>query len=311
VLVLGANLAVDRTLRMSRLAPGQVQRPRSADVTGGGKAVNVCRAALAHGVRPRLIANLPGAFGHVVGDLLGGEGHDLRPVPTSGEIRSATIIIEDDLRTTVLNEPGPPLAPADRGALLTAVTEELPGHAVLVLTGSLPPGDNGLYGEIVALARDRGLTVVLDAARQALAAALPFRPHVVTPNLGEAWTVLGLATEETVEPESSDVRGDAVKAAIALRQAGAGTALVTAGRFGVAGAHPSGEFWVAAPPVAVVNPIGAGDSFVAGLAVGEALPEAALRAVATATASVTTPLAGHVDPAVYRRLRAGLAWEPA
>ena len=39
---------MDRTLRMERLTPGAVQRPRTADLTAGGKAVNVCRAAQAH-----------------------------------------------------------------------------------------------------------------------------------------------------------------------------------------------------------------------------------------------------------------------
>lgn len=316
MLVVGANLATDRTLRMPRLVPGAVQRPTSALMTAGGKAVNVCRAGRAHGVRPRLVANLPGRLGAYVGDLLDGEGHDVCRVVTAGEIRAATIIIEGDLRTTVLNEPGPELGATDRAALLAAIGSELPGHGVLVLTGSLPPGaDQSFYADAVDAAHSHGARVVLDAARDAMALALPHGPDVVTPNLAEALGVLrgaAAAGTESVEPDSADVRHDAVTAARELCAAGARAALVTAGRHGVAIAcqEPIELDWVSAPHVTEVNAIGAGDSFVAGLAVGldagEDLVTATVRAVATGAASVASSLAGHVDPELLRELHAGL-----
>jgi len=237
VLAVGANLALDRTLRMPVLIPGHVQRPRSADATAGGKAVNVCRAALAHGVRPRLVANLPGRLGEYVGDLLDLEGHDVRRVVTAGEARSAIIVIEDDARVTVLNEPGPALTPEHRAALVRAVDEEAAGHRVAVMSGSLPPGATAaLYADLVDAAHRRGATVVLDAARQPLRDALAAGPDVVTPNLAEALAVLHGSGDESVEPEGEGVVDDAVEAAIALRAAGAKAALVTAGRHGVGGA---------------------------------------------------------------------------
>lgn len=314
MLVVGANLCMDRTLRMERLTPGAVQRPRTADLTAGGKAVNVCRAAQAHGVKTRLVANLPGRLGRYVGDLLDREGHDVRRVLTAGETRSATIVIEDDLRVTVLNEPGPPLAEPDRGAFLSAVGEELSGHRVVVMSGSLPPGRHqDLYADLVDLARARGVVSVLDAARDSLVHALAHHPDVVTPNLSEARAVLAVldgraaapAVDETVEPDG-DVRADALAAARGLCAAGARAALVTAGRHGVAAVHGGGAFWVAAPTVDEVNPIGAGDAFAsglgAGLELGESLERAAARAVASGSSSVTRPLAGEVDPVLLRRL---------
>jgi fructose-1-phosphate kinase PfkB-like protein len=67
--------------------------------------------------------------------------------------------------------------------------------------------------------------------------------------------------------------------------------------------------------VAVCPPAGAGDSFVAGLAValerGQALREATLAAVATGSASVAHPLAGGVDPALVAQLQPALSLEPA
>jgi 1-phosphofructokinase family hexose kinase len=307
VLVLGLNLGVDRSLRLERLLPGHVQRPRSVEVTAGGKSVNVCRASRAHGVRPVLVANLPGRGGAFIGELLAAEGHDLRGVATDGEARSQVIIIEDDLRVTVLNEPGPPLSASDRDRLLAAFGAELPGQRVATASGSLPPGTpDDTYGEVVALARGRGAITVVDATRDALRACLPFRPDVVTPNLAEAHAVLHGLAEEVVEAAGEDARTAAVAAAQSLCDAGARAALVTVGRHGVAGADADGTFWITAPSVREVNPVGAGDSFVAGLAValerGDDLRSAALCAVATGSASVASPLAGGVAPTLLAEL---------
>jgi 1-phosphofructokinase family hexose kinase len=316
VLVLGLNLGVDRTLRLERLRPGYVQRPRSVEVTAGGKAVNVCRASRVHGVRPRLVANLPGRGGAAVGELLDAEGHDVRAVATEGEARSQVIIIEDDLRVTVLNEPGPPLSDEDRERLLASFRQEVDGQRVAVASGSLPPGaPEDTYGEVVRLGRAGGAITVIDAARDALRGCLPAGPDVVAPNLAEAEAALHGVGDEAVEAEGAAVRPAAIAAAQGLRDAGALGALVTVGRHGVGGADQDGGFWIAAPSVREVNPVGAGDSFVAGLAValerGEDLRTAALCAVATGSASVAHPLAGGVDPAVVAELAALLSLEPA
>jgi 1-phosphofructokinase family hexose kinase len=316
VLVLGLNLGVDRTLRLERLVPGYVQRPRSAEATAGGKAVNICRASRAHGVRPRLVANLPGRMGELVGDMLAAEGHDVRRVATAGEARSQIIVIEDDSRITVLNEPGPLLSPSDLARLLSALREELPGERVVVASGSLPPGAaDDVYGRVVELARAAGALTVVDAARAALRACLPFEPDVVTPNLAEASAALSGSAEEAVEAGGDNPRLAALDAARGLRAAGARAALVTAGHHGVAGAAADGCFWVAAPAVTAVNPIGAGDSFVAGLAAalerGDDLREATIAGVATGSASVAHPLAGGVDPLLIAELQPALSLETA
>jgi Fructose-1-phosphate kinase and related fructose-6-phosphate kinase (PfkB) len=84
---------------------------------------------------------------------------------------------------------------------------------------------------------------------------------------------------------------------------------VTAGAAGTAFADArTGVVWVPTIKVRVVNPIGAGDSFVGGLV--EALTEgrtgvdAVVFAVATATASVERELAGDVVPERAREIAA-------
>lgn len=308
MLVLGANLTLDRTLRVTRLVPGQVQRPSAATVTAGGKSVNVMRAAAAHGLRAALVANLPGPAGGPLEELLAGEGHAVVPVRTSGQVRCAVVVLEDDGRTTVLNEPGPPLSSADAAALMLALEAAAAGgHRVLVASGSLPPlADPATYAEVVALGRSHGSFTVVDAAREALEHALPAEPDLVSPNLAEAEALLSGRPDEAVEPEGDDVLERAEVAARGLHERGARAAVVSAGRHGLAVAEASGSFVVRAPRVTEVNPIGAGDSFVGGLAValerGAPLRRAVAVGVATAAASVAHPLAGGVDPAVLAEL---------
>ena len=307
--MLGANLTVDRTLRMARLVPGQVLRPRQAVATPGGKAVNVARAAAAHGVRAVLVANLPGRTGDLIADLLADEGHDMRPVATSGEARTAIIFLEDSGRATVINEPGPTLTADDAARLLDAVRTELESgrHRVVVATGSLPPGaPSDLYRLVADLAHAAGAACIVDAAREALTEALPAHPDVVSPNLAEAELLLHGGEGEDVDHEGPDVRARAAAAAERLVAAGARAAVVSAGRHGAAGHDGSGGFWVDAPTVDVRNPIGAGDSLVAGLGValerGDPLREAMRVGIATASASVAHDLAGGVDPTVLAEL---------
>src|SRR4051794_1448193 len=89
MLVLGANLALDRTLRIARLVPGHVQRPESAVATAGGKSVNVLRAAAPRGGRGPLAALPPRPGGRLPAHLLQEGGDDGAARPTAGEAPAA------------------------------------------------------------------------------------------------------------------------------------------------------------------------------------------------------------------------------
>src|SRR4051794_36069188 len=200
MLIAGPNLTIDRTSNLEDLRPGDVLRVTDVVVTPGGKGLNVARAALALGVRARLVAFVPGHTGRASAALIAAEGVDLVAVPAPGEIRSTSVILEPSGRATVLNEPGPSLGPGDWDAYEAALRAALGDHAVLVGSGSLPPGapDDG-YGRLVALAHAAGRRAVVDANPAALRAALGAGPDVVTPNLAEAEGLLHGRADEAGE----------------------------------------------------------------------------------------------------------------
>jgi 1-phosphofructokinase family hexose kinase len=330
VLVAGPNLTIDRTLTIDELRPGDVLRFEGVTVTPGGKGVNVARVARALGVPALLVGFTPGRTGAAAARLLADEGIALRAVPTGGELRSTAVVLERSGRTTVMNEPGPPLAAGDWQRYEEAVRQGLRGHDVLVCSGSLPPGaPDDAYARLVALARRASVASVVDASGAALGAALAAEPDVVVPNLPEAEGLLLGRPDETVDAgEPGAMRSRAGTAAAELVRRGPGAAVVTAGAAGAAsavraaagpptvrlpGTAPGGgrepevpeergaDFaWHPAPAVTVRNPVGAGDAFAGGLAArleqGERFERAVPVAIAIAAASVERATAGDVDP---------------
>jgi len=314
VLIATPNLCLDRTELVSAVVPGGVLRSKSVEVTAGGKGVNVARVLRAFGHRPPIVGLVAERDGATLRELLAEEGATVVGVPAPGYLRQAIIMIEQQVgRTTVLNEPGTRLPPAVWADYREAVRAQLPGQRLLVCIGSLPPGAplDG-YGQLVELARAAGALSVVDSAPGPLAAALSAHPDLVTPNLEEAEAALAGDAGEVLHASDEDVPERAGRAALALCARGARCAAVTAGGQGVAFAAAGGEVhWVPAVPVAVVSAVGAGDSFVGGLAIellgigaDSTTPPttaqwlaAVQRATATAAASCEQLRAGGVDPA--------------
>ena len=313
MLIAGPNLTIDRTLAIEELRPGEVLRFDAAAVTPGGKGVNVARVAREMAAGAVLLGFVPGRTGAAAAGLLADEGISLRGVAVGGEIRSTAVILERSGRVTVFNEPGPALASGDWERFEAAVAETLEGQVVLACSGSLPPAApvDG-YARLVSLAHARGAVVVVDVGGAALDAALAAGADVVTPNLAEAEGLLHGRADETVEAGDAEiVRARGMGAALALVARGARRAVVTAAEAGAAIADGDDASWVAAPAVAsVVNPIGAGDAFVGGLALalerGEPFAAAVAAGIATASASVETDVAGVVVPGRVAELLAAV-----
>jgi 1-phosphofructokinase family hexose kinase len=310
MLIAGPNLTIDRTLSIDELRPGEVLRFERVVVTPGGKGVNVARVARALGARALLVGFTPGRTGAAAAGLISDEGLELRAVPAGGELRSTAVVLEAGGRVTVMNEPGPPVSPADWERYEAALVAELGGHGVLVCSGSVPPGaPREAYARLSALATRHGVAAVVDASGTVLAAALERAPEVVAPNLAEAENLLCGRADETVEAgDPSDVRARAAAAAAELVRRGAHGAVVTAGAAGAAVADGAAVTWHAAPTVTVRNPIGAGDALVAGLALalerGEPFRSSVAAGLAAAAASVESERAGAINPARAAELAA-------
>jgi 1-phosphofructokinase family hexose kinase len=319
MLVVGLNQTIDRTIRLPVLAAGQVLRAGDVAITPGGKAVNVCRAAITLGSSAHLVGPFPGLLGGVAVAMLEAEGLPVTPVRVGGELRGTTVVIESGGRTTVINEPGPPLGDAEWNNVVDAVAGATDGGAYVAISGSAPPGTvAGAHRTLIQLVHERGGVVAVDVTAGRLIEAAAAGADLVSPNLTEAEQALGIGPEpcgrdagEAVDVDhldSADVEARCRAAAATLVETGAGAALVSAGRHGVACRSAAVDTFVAAPTVAATNPIGAGDSLLGATLValerGRSLEMAVTDGVAYAAASVAHPVAGYADPALVEELRA-------
>ncbi len=261
----------DRTITITAMVPGAVMRTLSVDLTAGGKGINVARVLRA--LEDPAAMLIPVGVDDVerYESLLAREGADYTTVPVPGAVRVASIYLEQAVdRVTVVNDAGAPMKRADwdrvRGAARGLVS---PGDIVLCM-GSFPPElPAGSLGGLIDDVHAAGGRMLVDTAPEWLSEALTHGADVVTPNLdeAEATIVSGVGTLMDSHTLSADtVRPRAEAAALALSQQGARRALVTAGSAGVAMARDGEVSWFPAFHVKAISTVGAGDSFVAGLA---------------------------------------------
>lgn len=261
LLTLTLNPALDLSVSLDCLVPGEVNRTRETHLAAAGKGVNVARVlvALGHAVSVSgfLGADNDGPFLRAF-EALGVEDAFIR-VP--GETRINAKIAEVGGRVTDINGPGATIDDLAWQRLLdwldARAADPRQRPEAVVIAGSLPPGvsPEGL-ADLVARLRAADLPVWVDTSGQALAAAIDAGPTAVKPNEFElaAWAGTALA--------SVDAR---LEAAVRLYAHGVEEALISAGPKGVLWVSRRGA-WQAVPPrLDVASTVGAGDTLVAAM----------------------------------------------
>lgn len=304
IVTVTANPSLDRTIEVPRLLRGEVLRAVGTRVDPGGKGVNVSRALVANGHATRAVLTTGGHAGTELIDLLAEAGVPVIDVPVSQGVRSNLTVAEADGTVTKLNEAGPALRAEEIEELLDAAIAAPPAYdeqspsssldrptAWIAGCGSLPPGVGiDFYADLVERAHEAGAKAAVDTSGPALDACLATGPDLVKPNL-----------DELAEAARIPIRtlGDAVKAAEALRDAGAVSVLASLGPDGAILVDATGVTHAKAPLAGpLASTVGAGDAALAGfLAAGGQGPQALAAAVAWGTAAVTLP--GSIMPAPH------------
>ncbi len=243
ILAVTFNPALDVTYHVDRADWDGVNRPRRVLSRPGGKGLNVARVLLALGAPVRAIGLAGGLDGQAVLDGLAAAGVPAAFTPLAGATRRTfTVVDEAAGRVAAFNEPGPAVSGGEYRAFLELFLAELPGCAVAVLSGSVPPGmPADAYAELIAMAAAAGVPAILDADGPALRAGLAAGPAVVKPNLAELERVTGRALRggaDGAQPGLAAVAG----AARELTAAGAGAAVVSLGPHGLLAVTPDGAW---------------------------------------------------------------------
>ena len=286
IITVTLNPAIDQTLVLDRLALGDTNRVRDSRIDPGGKGVNVSRVLRELG-RESLAAGLaPGSLGRFIEHSLLEQGILCDFVHTRGQTRTnLTVVDETAHETSLLSYRGPETDPRHVQTLETRLRRYLSPGDWLVVAGSIPPPiEPREYVHLIDLGRQRGVHTVLDADAEALEVGLTGRPELVKANHHEAERLLG---------RSLDADDALLRAAEEMREAGAATAVLTAGVRGAVAVSEGGVWWAWPPPTVVVSAVGAGDALLAGLLLrledGAGMDEALRWGTAAGTASCLTP----------------------
>jgi 6-phosphofructokinase 2 len=258
ILTLTMNPALDVLTTIDQVSDTHKMRCGAVLKHPGGGGVNVAR------VLHRLGANCVAMYlaGGVTGErhhkLMSAEKVRCHVMPIAEETRESFSVHEtssgNDFRFVL---PGPNVSAAEYEALFDYVAQHLPKQ-FLVISGGLAPGvPDNFYARLAALAKSKGVRVVLDTSGPALAEALKVGVYLFKPSLRELRNLTG----QTLLDEETQV-------AAAQQLIQSGRAEIVAVSLGADGAMvvSADQVWRApAIQVNVQTTIGAGDSFVAGM----------------------------------------------
>ncbi|NWA26760.1 1-phosphofructokinase [Pseudomonas gingeri] len=302
ILTLTLNPALDLTVQLARLEPGQVNRSEAMQTHAAGKGLNVAQVLADLGHQLTVGGFLGDSNPQAFEALMARRGFVDAFVRVPGETRSNIKLAEHDGQITDINGPGPLVSEQARQALLDKLDLIAPGHDAVVVAGSLPQGVSPEWLQALLLRlKNLGLKVALDTSGAALRAGLAATPWLIKPN--------GEELAEALRMPATSLQDQAEIAGRLLVQ-GIEHVVISQGAEGV-------NWFCAAPPlqalppkVKVASTVGAGDSLLAGMLHGLLSAHSAEQTLRTATAiaaqAVTQIGFGINDTAQLAQLESGV-----
>lgn len=278
------NPAVDRELVVEEIVFDTVLRASEWRVDCGGKGFNVARMLQSLGSSSVALGFAAGKTGELLNEELQSLGIETGFVWVQGETRTNVSIVSADHEKYVkVNEPGPTISGDDLVRLMQKMQGlARPGDS-WVLAGSLPPGvPPSIYADMITILQSAGAQVFLDTSDEALRQACQANPFLIKPNAEEAQELTGLPINTPAEIAA---------AGRAIQAMGAGNVIISLGKQGALLINGQRAWLAASPEIVERNPIGAGDSMVAGLvwglSQGHGMPEALCRGIACGAATAS------------------------
>ena len=278
------NPAVDRELLVDEIIFDKVLRASQWRVDCGGKGFNVARMLHSLGTPSVALGFAAGKSGEMLNNKLQSLGIETDFVWVEGETRTNVSIVSSENRQYVkVNEPGPTISEADLALLADKIGDRVKAGDWWVLAGSLPPGvPPTYYTELITIIQSAGARVFLDTSGEALRQNCAAKPQLVKPNDEEAHELTGLPVKTSKEIAAV---GTAISAM------GPASVIISLGKEGAV-LVDEGKAWMAASPkITAANPIGAGDSMVAGvvwgLSQGDSMQDALCKGVACGAATAS------------------------
>ena len=258
ILTVTMNPSIDISYPLEELKIDTVNRVAEASKTAGGKGLNVTRVLAEIGDNVAATGLIGGTNGEF---LLQNLHPNVRQCfyNISGDTRNCIAILHEGKQTEIL-EAGPTIT-ADEARDFKEHFRSLMTEAdVVSISGSLPAGlPTEYYIQLIEMANQAGNKVVLDCSGAALEAVLKsdVKPTAIKPNNEELSQLLGREISKDLD-ELKTVLSEPLFEGIEW-------IIVSLGADGAFAKHGDTFYKVDIPKIQVVNPVGSGDSTVAGI----------------------------------------------
>jgi len=299
ILCIGTTPAAQRVMIFCKLTPDAVNRATTTLDGVAGKAINVAKILKTLGAHPIATGFLGGQRGEFIRAAMVEKKIESDFVTVKAPTRQCITVIDESADThTELVEENRPVTRADFGKFMAIVRRHIADCRAVVMSGSIASGCPAtLYRDCTRLAEDAGALSVVDAQGAALAEALKAKPGLVKPNRAELAATVGRALKS---------EADVMRAMRELCERGAQRVIVTAGREPAMAFNGKIFRRIITPGIPVVNPIGSGDAFTAGVVLrllrGDDLGEACCWGAAAGAANALTPMPGELNRKDVTRL---------
>ena len=259
IITVSMNPAIDKTVEVSRLLPGGLNRILKVEYDAEGKGINVSKTIRELGGESIATGFLGGNAGKTIENVLNERNIQNDFIWVDGETRTNTKVFEENGEVTELNEPGPIIGEEQMKKLMNKLEEYADENALFILAGSIPNGvDKHIYAKIIRLVHTKGAKVLLDADGELFRNSLAAGPDMIKPNRVELEEYAGIdyrASDEEILQMARDLLAKGMK-----------TVAVSMGKSGAMIVREGFEVRCPALSVKAHSTVGAGDAMVAALA---------------------------------------------
>ncbi|WP_054955084.1 1-phosphofructokinase family hexose kinase [Paenibacillus dakarensis] len=312
IITVTLNAAIDKTYYMNHFESGSVMRVDRVHAIAGGKGLNVARVLQQLGHKDVTATGFKAGYnGQFIAKAAEDEGIHTEFVDIKGESRVCLSIVDEENHSfTEVLEPGPLVTIDDEARMKEHMKELAQRASLVIISGSMPKGCRlELYKELIEICTLQGVDVFLDASGNGLVEGMRGKPALIKPNEDEI--------KPWLKPDGNGKDAFGMENGISLRSYGRAIQniakdtgipriIVSLGAKGALACMDGVLYRIRIPELKAVNPVGSGDSFVAGFAyahVRQMPVEQCLRyAAAAGSANALKPTAGCVEPEDHMRL---------
>lgn len=254
------NPSIDRRYNIKDFHKNGIYRCEDYSATPGGKGINVSRVINQLDVSPICLGFVGGFSGGFIKAQLKSLQIKTNFTEINDETRTCLGIIYEDGSQSEILEKGPKINKEEIKDFIKKFKLILDRTKVMTASGSIPKGvDTDIYRYLIDLANGNGTKFILDSSNLSLIEGIKAFPYLIKPNREELEAITKIKI-------NSDT--DIIDACENLMDMGAENIAVSLGADGMIFVGKEGRFKINIPRIKALNPVGSGDSTVAGFAVG-------------------------------------------